>query len=763
MDAYTPFGSRSGEPAVNAPSAGGVAVNPNLNKSTDEGRKQLDQTASGNGGKAEITPELWRLDAPTRGVLRSLGTRLDGQLESTLDQFYRFMRGFPETAPHLADKGKIDCLKLLQKEHWRTLLKAGFDQDYLERVTRIGHAHNRVRLHPRYVFSGYAYMLEALVRQVLEASRRRPADAADQVAALIRVVMMEMEAVNSVYTACNNSESMLSNMQELAELFEHELDQAVDFVRRSALDMETAADAVLEAARKVSADGDVATAESENSNSNAQAIAAAAEELSSSIAEISRQVEHSTAAANETSQRSNGAQKSAQNLSALSERIGAIVKLIERIAKETRLLALNANIEAARAGEMGRGFAVVAHEVKTLADQTNKATGEIRSEIASMQSVIKHTVDSIGEVASKVEIATGDITAIAGAVTEQEAVTREIAKSASLTANGILTVHGRIVNVAGEAELSTREATKLREDTTAMVGQVLGIKRRVIATLRGTRFANRRQEERVAVDMPVVCQAMGKSFNGRLDNLSLGGAQVRDKILTASIKGDKTPITVQIDSIGSFQGVVVTAEEDAAHIHFHDYSSETKRKLSDFLEHCRREDDEQIALAKDSAAQIARIFEDGLKQRELTWDQLWDVDYRIIKDTDPPQFTTKFLAFCDQKLPAIQEPLLGRNARITFCAAIDRNGYLPTHNRKYSEPQIPGDRAWNMAHARNRRIFDDRTGLAAARNRQPVLVQIYRRDMGGGQLVSMKDISAPIFVNGQHWGGFRIGVRSARD
>ena len=93
------------------------------------------------------------------------------------------------------------------------------------------------------------------------------------------------------------------------------------------------------------------------------------------------------------------------------------------------------------------------------------------------------------------------------------------------------------------------------------------------------------------------------------------------------------------------------------------------------------------------------------------------------------------------------------------CAAIDDQGYLPTHNRKFSEPQRPGDPAWNTANCRYRRIFNDRVGLAAGRNKQPFLLQTYRRDMGGGQFVLMKDISAPITVNGRHWGGLRLAIR----
>ena len=97
--------------------------------------------------------------------------------------------------------------------------------------------------------------------------------------------------------------------------------------------------------------------------------------------------------------------------------------------------------------------------------------------------------------------------------------------------------------------------------------------------------------------------------------------------------------------------------------------------------------------------------------------------------------------------------------RITFCAAVDRNGYLPTHNIKFSKPQ-GSDPAWNAANCRNRRIFDDRVGLAAGRSTKPFLLQSYRRDMGGGNFVMMKDCSAPIVVRGRHWGGLRLAYRA---
>ncbi len=163
-----------------------------------------------------------------------------------------------------------------------------------------------------------------------------------------------------------------------------------------------------------------------------------------------------------------------------------------------------------------------------------------------------------------------------------------------------------------------------------------------------------------------------------------------------------------------------------------------------------------IARAKDAAAAIADLFEAGLDRGEIAEADLFDEDYRPIAGTDPQQVLTGFTDFTDRHLPAVQEALLQADGRILFCAAVDRNGYLPTHNAKFSQPQ-GDDPQWNTAHCRNRRLFNDRVGLAAGRNTKPFLLQNYRRDMGDGRFVLMKDLSAPIVVRGRHWGGFRIG------
>jgi methyl-accepting chemotaxis protein len=169
----------------------------------------------------------------------------------------------------------------------------------------------------------------------------------------------------------------------------------------------------------------------------------------------------------------------------------------------------------------------------------------------------------------------------------------------------------------------------------------------------------------------------------------------------------------------------------------------------------RTGDTPYIEAVIEAASRIGRLFEEAVAAGQIPLADLFDADYRPIPGTQPQQMMTRFVSFTDRVLPPIQEALLGFSDKVVFCAAVDRNGYLPTHNRKFSQPQR-SDPVWNAANCRNRRIFNDRTGLAAGRNTSPFLLQTYRRDLGGGNFKLMKDLSAPILVGGRHWGGLRL-------
>jgi len=167
-----------------------------------------------------------------------------------------------------------------------------------------------------------------------------------------------------------------------------------------------------------------------------------------------------------------------------------------------------------------------------------------------------------------------------------------------------------------------------------------------------------------------------------------------------------------------------------------------------------------IRIVIETARQISEAFESAIERGDIRLDQLMDEKYREIPGTDPKQYLTDYVALTDRILPPIQDPIRKVDPRIVFCVAWAKGGYLPTHNPNYRLPQGP-DPVWNNANCRNRRLFDDRAVRKVAANTKPFLLQTYRRDMGGGQFVLMKDLSSPIHVRGRHWGAFRMGFRQS--
>ncbi len=139
---------------------------------------------------------------------------------------------------------------------------------------------------------------------------------------------------------------------------------------------------------------------------------------------------------------------------------------------------------------------------------------------------------------------------------------------------------------------------------------------------------------------------------------------------------------------------------------------------------------------------------------ELDEKALFSEQYQPISNTKPQKYHTSYDRYTDQHFPAIQEPILQRLPQVLYAGAVDRKGYFPTHNKKFSQP-LTGDYEKDLLQNRSKRLFNDRTGSRCGSNTAAMLLQTYKRDTGE----ILHDLSVPIMVNGRHWGGFRIGFK----
>jgi len=243
------------------------------------------------------------------------------------------------------------------------------------------------------------------------------------------------------------AEQRRRDMVNLADGFERAVGEIIETVGSASTELEASSSTLATTAQRAQELTSVVVVASGEATGNVQSVATATEELSSSVNEISRQVQESARMASEAVSQARTTTERVSELSVAATRIGDVVELINTIAGQTNLLALNATIEAARAGEAGRGFAVVASEVKTLAEQTAKATGEIGQQITGIQAATQESVNAIKEISATIEKLSEISSTIAAAVEEQGAATQEISRNVQQAAQGTQQVSSNITDV----------------------------------------------------------------------------------------------------------------------------------------------------------------------------------------------------------------------------------------------------------------------------------------------------------------------------
>jgi methyl-accepting chemotaxis protein len=291
----------------------------------------------------------------------------------------------------------------------------------------------------------------------------------------------EQAALQERETEARAKEEQRSVLSRIANDFERAVQSVINEVTARTGQAATMADGMTLVARDNAAKAAQAAEASGATTGDAQAIAAAAEELTASVAEIQRQAQRSSEITARAVEQASLTSSSVAELTSAAQKIGDIIHLINDIASQTNLLALNATIEAARAGEAGKGFAVVASEVKNLASQTAKATEEIGTQVAGIQGSTKEAVEAIAAIAATMDEINRVTSVIAGTVEEQTSVTREIARNVALAADGTSAVSGNIAEVTTAISSATRSAT----DVLGATGELADTAKRLQSSVDG--------------------------------------------------------------------------------------------------------------------------------------------------------------------------------------------------------------------------------------------------------------------------------------
>jgi methyl-accepting chemotaxis protein len=421
--------------------------------------------------------------------------------------------------------------------------------------------------------------------------------------------------------------------------------------------------------------------------------------------------------------------------------------------------------------EQKQSYDNLAHYIQTLAQEmesidkagitTRKATAEVTHKAQDSRSTTHQAIASIGELSQSVEIVSTQLCSIEtdlGQVNSMSSNIDGIAMQTNLLALNATIEAARageagrgFAVVAGEVKNLARQTS----DATGKIDSAIGNLTNSVDTLRNTSGSAIEHAKESAVGIEHISSTIDM-FNTSIENINQQVDEISNATTASRSQCEKVSGVIQ-HLVGGLDHTIkhlTEAENRVRHLLGESESligaiADTGKQTSDSL---------FIDAIVNAANDLSSALEDAVKRGLMSMEALFDQRYQEIPNTDPQQHIAPCVALTDRLFPPIQEPMLDLDEKVAFCAAVDTRGFLPTHNHKFSKAQGP-DPLWNSANCRNRRIFDDRTSLNAGSSTGKFKLQTYRRDMGGGKFVLMKDISAPIKVQGRHWGALRLGYK----
>ncbi|WP_374434284.1 methyl-accepting chemotaxis protein [Inhella sp.] len=386
------------------------------------------------------------------------------------------------------------------------------------------------------------------------------------------------------------------------------------------------------------------------------------------------------------------------------------------------------------------------HEALQQLGQGLAAVCEAQQRIVSGSAQSRHTTDAAAQALQQLA---GEVQAIAAAlrlVSESAQEITQVALNTRLVAFNA-TVEAKRAGEAGRGFAVVADAVK------DLAGRVEATSKRIVGSVQQLDARIERLREELTPQESGQAKGIHAAMAGiDRDGAAMATAAQESEVVAHRLDGQARELQGQLGQ--TQQGL------QRALRHADSFLTMSEQLIETIAESGVRTDDSPyIEAAQGAAAEIAALLEGALQQGQISPEDLFSERYQPLPGSDPQQHLAPFSALAEQLFPAVQERLLQLSDKVVFCIAVDRNGYVPMHNRKLSQPQRPGDPLWNTANSRWRRIFNDRTGLASARNTKPFLLQTYRRDLGGGQYVVLKECAAPIQVRGRHWGGVRLAYK----
>ncbi len=563
-------------------------------------------------------PDDWRIrldfircDEKASGLLAEIRPVLMAALPSMMERFYAHVMEFPETAEKFDRPGIMEHAKRAQTKHWELLFSGRFDESYRASVDRVGRTHYRIGLTPRWYIAGYGNILGDLLRSVTQSfgilqTKERKARLSAIQEAISRAVTLDMELAISTYWDAI-AEERLADAETTITRINREMEEALDSVTAYSTKLVESAHIMTDVNAVVAGNATQATQAAQESLTTTHTVAAASEELNSSIAEITSQTTLASRTSRESVKRMDETREVVSQLHKAADEIGQVVSLIGEIAERTNLLALNATIEAARAGDAGKGFAVVANEVKHLATQSGKSAEEIGSQIGSIQGVARQTAESIEQISSVVAKVDEIAASISAAVEEQSAATSEINRNVGHTADQAGSVNNLMGEVSNQITNANQAARRVRENA-GSVEEMLTVLGRLLqrAVRTSSPVIERRHGRRYSITAPAHLQRQGGSRDSAtVLDISIGGALL---YYTGSVGVDEqVSLRISRENL-EMTARVVARRGDMVHLYFDEELTEEmavslgKRYLPEAIAAGRREVDEFVATIRSYAS-----------------------------------------------------------------------------------------------------------------------------------------------------------------